>query len=151
MTDQPGTGYVVQQQCEGCGATFTPSGTGRPRRYCAAACRQRAWALRTAARTLQAGQDPRPTVVERVVEVERERLVSVEPPAPPRSVVPVDVGGWLDMLARLRAQLQDDRGPLAREHWKHRYLYDALVLDVTALGKAHPGGLDALSGQRPRR
>ena len=41
--------------------------------------------------------------------------------------------GWLTMLTELREQLQDDRGPLAREHWKHRHLYDALVRDVAAL------------------
>ncbi|MEO7888463.1 MAG: hypothetical protein ABIW19_00500 [Vicinamibacterales bacterium] len=54
------------------------------------------------------------------------------------------------MLTMLREQLQDDRGPLAREHWKHRYLYDALVRDMAVLGKAHPGGLDALSNPRAR-
>ena len=148
MSYRPRIGHVVQQQCERCGATFTPSRVGRPRKYCSAACRQRAWALRTAARTLRAGPDLRPMVVERVVEV--ERLVPVESTAPHRAV-PVDVAGWLDLLVRLREQLQDDRGALAREHWKHRSLYEALVLDVTALGKAHPGGLDVLSGQRPRR
>jgi hypothetical protein len=92
--------------------------------------------------------------VEHVVEV--ERLVPVKPAVapsatPPRYAVPVDIGGWLTMLTELREQLQDDRGPLAREHWKHRHLYDALVRDVAALGRAHPGGLDALSNPRPRR
>ncbi|MEO7888464.1 MAG: hypothetical protein ABIW19_00505 [Vicinamibacterales bacterium] len=89
MTNQPRAGHVVRQQCEGCGRTFVPSGVGRPRKYCTDACRQRVWALRAAARMLQAGAGPWPTTVERVVEVERERLVPTEPAAaspaaPPR-------------------------------------------------------------------
>jgi hypothetical protein len=84
--------------------------------------------------------------------VEIEHLAPTEPTAePPHYAIPVDVGGWLNMLTALREQLQDDRSPLTREHWKHRHLYDALVRDMAALGKAHPGGLNALSNPRPRR
>lgn len=143
---------MVKQQCEQCGQWFEPTGLGRPPKYCTDACRQRAWALRTAARALQAEQDPRPKVVERVVQVEVKRPIPAEPAAVPlHQAVPVDVDGWLYMLARLREQLEDDRGKLAHEHWKHRALFDGIVLASTALGHAHPGGLDALQKQHRRR
>ena len=73
-------------------------------------------------------------------------------PKPPKpSTVPGTARAWRAQLATLHAQLVDERSPVAREHYHHRQLYDDLVRIVTALGKAHPGGLDALSNPRSRR
>lgn len=41
--------------CEQCGTRFAAADTGRPRRYCSARCRQRAYRAREVART---GLDP---------------------------------------------------------------------------------------------
>lgn len=148
---QPGAsepGRVVSRDCEACGRPVTYHGIGRRPRYCTAACRQRAWALRTAARTLTAGADPRPTVLREVVE--RDRIVEIPAPPPPvpapppAAAVPSRGREWTELLDTLRTQLADDRSLVVREHWQHRRLYDALVLAVVDLGRAHPGGLERL-------
>ncbi len=127
-------------------------GTGRRGWYCSNTCRQRAWALRTAGEQLAAGQDPRPRVVREVVERVTERvqvrpvpIPGVTPPAPATSAVPTDARGWAALLGQLEQQLLDERSPIAGAHWNHRRVFEALVRASTALGRAHPGGLDQLS------
>ena len=136
-------------------------GRGRPATSCSAACRQRAWALRAAERQINAGADPRPTVVREVVE--RETVVRIEPPtitrafldakeAADRAVaapsVPATGRGWVLLLAGLTDQLVDSAHPVAREHWQHERLYTALMTALAALDGAHPGGLDQFGGRR---
>ncbi|RVX39141.1 hypothetical protein EDD27_1487 [Nonomuraea polychroma] len=55
---------------------------------------------------------------------------------------------WIEQLAELVRQLEDGGTTLAFQHWNHRRLYDALINAVVALGHAHPGGLDELTGKR---
>ncbi len=82
-------------------------------------------------------------VVERV-QVRAVPVAGIATPATPNA--PTNARGWQDLLGQLGAQLADERSPVAREHWQHRRLYGELVRAVTALGHAHPGGLDRLSG-----
>jgi hypothetical protein len=89
--------------------------------------------------------------VEKVVGHEHQAAVEAQPaqaPAASTSAAPADVRAVLGQLAQLRVQLADPSSKATREHWRHQALYDALVLTVTALGKAHPGGLPVLSGDR---
>lgn len=152
------TERVVARECAGCGTQFEYAGRGRRGLYCSPACRQRAWALRTAGEQLAAG-DPRPSVVREVVERTTERVVervTVKPvpvaglaspatPAPSVPAAPTDARGWVALLGQLEQQLLDERSPIAGAHWNHRKVFDALVRASTALGRAHPGGLDRLS------
>ena len=133
---------VVSRECAACGTPVAYSGRGRPGRYCSAACRQRGWALRTAAGQLAAGEDPRPRVVREVVERTTERLV-VRAAAP--AAVPERARDWEAVLGELAGQLGDPARPLACNHWDHPRLYAALGRALTALGQAHPGGLDQLA------
>lgn len=147
--------HVVERECEACGTRFEPVGHGRPPKYCSDACRQRAWALRQAARKLGQG-DPRPAVVREVVE--RETVVVRARPAPVSRlsmaamvVEPTTGRHWVEMLEHLAEQLQDPGHVTAKNHWDHPKLYDALVHAMAALGRAHPGGLDQLSSKPGRR
>lgn len=155
------TERVVSRECEACGEPVPYAGTGRPPRFCSPSHRQHAWALRTAARQLDAGADPRPRVVREVVErvvtrvVERTEQRPAPPPpparpAPPSSppASPANGREWIRALDQFVEQLGDERHPMAREHWHHRRVYDAMVRAVAALGQAHPGGLDRLTGRR---
>ena len=143
--------HVVERECEACGTKFAPVGHGRPPKYCSDACRQRAWALREAARKLGQG-DPRPRVVREFVD--RETVVVRALPAPvtrltaPTALAEPTTGrGWAELLGVLAAQLQDPQHVTANNHWHHPKLYDALVQAMASLGRAHPGGLDALSSK----
>jgi hypothetical protein len=148
---------VVSRECAGCGKPVVYAGRGRPGRYCSAACRQRAWALRTAAGQLASGADPRPRVVREVVERTTERVVVRAAPvttyAVPARVVaaptaaPERARDWEAVLAELAGQLGDPAHPVAAQHWGHPRLYAALVRVVAALGQAHPGGLDQLDNR----
>lgn len=95
-------GLVVARDCEACGRPIAYRGRGRRRRYCDTRCRQRAWALRTAERTLAAGTDPRPAVEV----VEQERVVQVS-----TVVTPSGAREWASLLATLAAQLVDRARP----------------------------------------
>ncbi|NUT46733.1 MAG: hypothetical protein HOV94_05345 [Saccharothrix sp.] len=89
--------------------------------------------------------------MEKVVEHEHQDAGEAPPapaPAASTSTSPADVRAVLGHLAQLRVQLADPSSKAAREHWRHQALYDALVLTVAALGRAHPGGLPVLSGDR---
>jgi hypothetical protein len=66
---------------------------------------------------------------------------------PPAPEVPTDARGWVALLGQLERQLLDDGSPIAGAHWNHRKLFDAVVRVSTALGRAHPGGLDRLSNR----
>lgn len=154
---------VIERECAGCGIRISYAGRGRRARYCSHACRQRAWALRTAERQLGTDTDPRPRVVREVVE--RERVVvrpgpvsgarlnvpAPSPPTPPTPPAPTRARDWAELLTALEEQLATPEHATARHHWEHRRLYAALAGVVTALGKAHPGGLDALAGSAGRR
>nr|WP_157528632.1 hypothetical protein [Kibdelosporangium sp. MJ126-NF4] len=144
---------VVERECEACGTSFALSGQGRPPKYCSDACRQRAWALRQATRQLGRG-DPRPSVVREVVD--RETVVVRARPAPisrltAELIEPTTGRHWAELLERLTAQLADPKHVTATNHWHHQKLYTALVHAVTALGQAHPGGLDQLASTPSRR
>jgi hypothetical protein len=142
---------VVERECEACGTRFEPPGRGRPARYCSARCRQRAWALRHAAEQLEKGDDPRPQVVREIVD--RETVVVQAAPAsvPATAIAPTRPRHWIGLLDELADQLADPGHAAAKEHWHHQKLYDSLVLAVAALGRAHPGGLDALASNTARR
>jgi hypothetical protein len=148
------TERVVSRECEACGEPVPYAGTGRPPRFCSPSHRQRAWALRAAARQLDASADPRPRVVREVVErvvtrtVERTQERPAPPPPPARPASPGHAREWVRVLGELAAQLGDERHPMVREHWHHRGVYDALVLALRALDQAHPGGLDRLPRRR---
>lgn len=133
------TEHLVARECGACGDPIPYAGRGRPPRYCGAACRQHAWALRRAEQSLTTGADPRPDVVRET----RERRIE---PAPPRT--PQSPREWADMVHALADQLADTSTDLHRQHWHHHRLYNALVRVTSALGTAHPGGLDELSGRR---
>lgn len=145
---------VVSRECAACGRSVVYAGRGRPGRYCSAACRQRAWALRHAQQQLATGADPRPRVVREVVERTTERVVVRPAPVTSYAVpgraptAPVRARDWVAVLGELERQLGDPAHSLARQHWDHPRLYTALLHAVTALGQAHPGGLDQLTGQR---
>ena len=135
---------VLERGCAGCGTPMPYRGTGRRPRYCRAACRKRAWALRHAEQALGTPGDTRPTVVREVVERVIERIVEprvrngalVVNPSPP-----VTAPDWQAQLAILAAQLRDPAHLIASEHWHHRRLLRALTEVVQALDAAHPGGL----------
>jgi hypothetical protein len=59
----------VGARCQVCGATLPRAGTGRPRRYCGSACRQRAYRLRGQTRHSYraAGQEGDPAEVTRLL------------------------------------------------------------------------------------
>ena len=155
---------VVERECVACGRAFRPARRGRPAVYCSAACRQRRWALRQAEQALGTAADRRPEVVREVVErvLQPERIVLVPSgpaelspaPTPPLAGaagadgVPVRSRGWVQLLAELVAQLDDPSSPVAREHWDHLRLFDALAEALAAMDRAHPGGLDGLEGRR---
>ena len=149
------TERIVERECDACGTRFEPVGRGRPPKYCSDPCRQRAWALREAARKL--GQDdPRPQVVREVVEratvVVRARPAPVTRLSAPTVLAEPTTGrGWVELLGVLAAQLQDPGHVTANNHWHHPKLYDALVHAMAALGRAHPGGLEQLSSKKPGR
>jgi hypothetical protein len=147
---------VVSRECAACGTAVVYAGRGRPGRYCSAACRQRAWALRHAQQQLTTGADPRPRVVREVIERTTERVVVRYAPvtsyaapsrAPAAPAAPVRARGWVAVLGELERQLGDPAHPLACQNWDHSRLYKALLHAVTALGQAHPGGLDQLTGR----
>jgi hypothetical protein len=151
---------VVSRECAACGQPVVYAGRGRPGRYCSAACRQHGWALRKAEQQLTTGADPRPRVVREVVERTTERVVVRRAPVTSYAVpvrasaapaAPVRPRDWVRLLGELEGQLGDPAHPLARQHWDHPRLYAALVRAVTALGQAHPGGLDALASPQARR
>lgn len=149
------TERVVERECEACGTSFAPAGKGRPPKYCSDPCRQRAWALRRAGQQLGQG-DPRPRVVREVVD--RETVVVRARPAPMTRLTaptvlaePTTGRGWVELLGKLAAQLQDPGHVTANNHWHHQKLYETLVQAMASLGRAHPGGLDALSAQGRRR
>jgi hypothetical protein len=52
------------------------------------------------------------------------------------------------VLEQLVAQLDESSSPVARQHWDHQRLFDALADALGALDRAHPGGLDQLGGGR---
>lgn len=154
---------VLERECTACGEVFRPARRGRPAVYCSAACRQRGWALRQAEQALGTAADRRPEVVREVVErvLQPERLVLVPVPAEPAAAsasssaaaagadgVPVRSRGWVQLLAQLVTQLDDSSSPVAREHWHHLRLFDALADALAAMDRAHPGGLDELEGRR---
>ena len=148
---EPGTSRVVSErttrrECGGCGTPLVYAGTGRPARFCSPSCRQRAWALRTAERTLRTDADPRPAVVHEVTERTVERAVRVAAPSPAWSAssAPTRAREWTALLDQLTGLLANDSAAVTREHWHHVRLYDALLGSLTALGRAHPGGLDQL-------
>jgi hypothetical protein len=130
------TEAAVTRTCAWCGDEMTlTQRTGRPRRYCSKSCRNRASELRTAvprlALQLAAGRVAAGPVREVV-----ERTVSLTEP-----LIPVDAHGWAAALTELARQLGDPGSKTAREHWQHRRLLTALTEAVTALDRAHPGGL----------
>lgn len=151
------TERVVETTCPGCGATVRPApGPGRPQRYCSAACRQRAWALREAERRLGTGRDRRPTVVRDVVDRHTERVIERTKPVTSYAVrvgdaptfdqnaAPANARGWMMLLATLEQQLADPGSQVSREHFHHRRLAAALDNAYRALGRATPGGLEHL-------
>ena len=146
------TERLVERSCACCGRTVTYAGRGRWPRYCGGACRQRAWALRAAERTLGTPADPRPEVVREVVEKVVERTVEarVRVGGPASVPTPTWVPGWEAQLAVLAAQLRDQAHPVAREHWRHARLLAALDQVLHALDAAHPGGLRQLDRRRRR-
>ncbi|MEV8480362.1 hypothetical protein [Streptomyces sp. NPDC051173] len=126
--------------CGACGRAIVQYGRGRPRRYCDATCRTRAWAIRRAAEQL--GKElPAP-----VVEVREQTLTRTVAPRGPR--VPTDPRGWNAMLDELAQQLRRPASITSARHWDHRSIYEHLVRAMAALGEAHPGGLDRLSARR---
>lgn len=143
---------VVERSCAGCSRTVIYGGRGRRPRYCSAACRQRAWALRQAERALGTSADPRPAVVREVVErvVERTVEARVRDGAPATVPTPTWVPGWEAQLEVLVVQLRDEAHPVAREHWRHARLLAALDQVLQALDAAHPGGLRQLDRRRRR-
>lgn len=158
MANSGGIGErLLARDCAGCGTPVTLSGRGRPRSYCSQACRQRAWALRTAEKQLAQGQDPRPQVVREVVErvtpvaSDDTRTGSLDARNSADRVaagaVPATTRDWVTQLHMLAEQLLDQDHPLAREHVQHRLLYTGLIHAVAALGAAHadldqPAGTD---------
>lgn len=144
--ERPGTSLLAVE-CRCCGTPVRYAGTGRPPRYCSPACRQRAWALRNAERTLSADADPRPQVVRDTVE--RRVAPTPTPAAPSASAAatqpPATAREWQRLLGVLSEQLGDEQHTTTREHWQHRRLYNALVRAMAGLGHAHPGGLDHLA------
>jgi hypothetical protein len=54
---------------------------------------------------------------------------------------PTDVRGWVLLLKRLRAQLNDPGSDVAKRPWEHARLHDSLGQVLTALDAATPGGL----------
>lgn len=144
--ERPGESLLAVE-CRGCGTPVRYAGTGRPPRYCSPGCRQRAWALRKAEETLSADADPRPQVVRETVERRVEttpRPPSWSAPSAAASRPPSTAREWERLLHALAEQLADEGHQIAREHWHHRRLYNALVRAMTGLGHAHPGGLDQL-------
>lgn len=133
------TEHLVARECGACGSPIPYAGRGRPPKYCGAACRQHAWALRAAEHTLTTGADPRPDVVHET----RERRI--EPPAPRTPQSPRE---WADIVHALADQLADTSTDLHRQHWHHQQLYNALNRAVAALDDAHPGGVGQLSKRR---
>ena len=146
---------LVSRECAGCGRELEYGGRGRPPRFCSQTCRQRGWALRTAAQQLAGGADPRPEVVREVIERTTERTVVRQAPltayaaslAAARPATPTRAREWVTTLEELTAQLADPAHALALLHYDHPRLYAALLRAVTALGKAHPGGIDQLAGR----
>uniref|UniRef100_UPI003F49644F hypothetical protein n=1 Tax=Actinokineospora sp. CA-119265 TaxID=3239890 RepID=UPI003F49644F len=140
---------VVRRECANCGTTIFPNRTGRPPVYCSDSCRSSAWALRRAERRLRDGRDSRPAVIREVVERPPRHTTTTAPTLPATAPpTPRTAAQWTVMLHALTAQLADETSPMAREHWRHRHLYAALLDAFDALGRAHPGGLDRLNGRR---
>ncbi len=139
------TEHLIARECAGCGQPVRYAGTGRRPRYCSPACRQRAWALRNAERTLSADADPRPQLVRETVE--RRVEPAARPATAPAPATPTSGREWEQLLHTLVDQLADEGHKTHREHWHHHRLYNALVLAVRNLGNAHPGGLDQLAGR----
>jgi len=138
---------LVSRECEACGSVFLYARTGRRGRFCSAACRQRAWALRQAERTLGTTADTRPKVVREVVERVIEKPIE-KPAPPPRPARPAEPPGtpdgareWIAHLSLLANQLTDERSTVAREHWHHHRVLDILTTVTEYLDAAHPGGL----------
>ncbi len=126
---------LVSTECRACGVHVDYAGVGRRPRYCSDACRQRDWALRTAAADLEQG-DPRPAVVREVVAREHVRTVRVAGKAPS---LPEH---WTRHLDTLTAQLSDPASTATTVFWHHGQLAHALGQALLALDRAHPGGLD---------
>ncbi|MFD2471177.1 hypothetical protein [Amycolatopsis silviterrae] len=132
--DKPEAGASVSRErllsaeCRCCGAAVEVAGTGRRPRYCSAACRQKAWALRKAAEQL--GQDPPgPAVVREVVARERTRTV--------REVrAPRHVAEWIDHLHALHLQLLAAEARGRTGEWVlHQDLAAMLSVTLAALGR----------------
>lgn len=126
-----------RRECRRCGIAFDVAPIGRQRVYCSDSCRRRAWDLNQAAEQLGTFDGAGPQVVHDVIEriVEKERVV----PGPPQS--PCQPRDWMSLLAELTKQLHDDGSPVVRQHYEHQRLDKALTEALTALDRAHPGGL----------
>jgi hypothetical protein len=145
------TERVVETTCPACGVTVVPTeGPGRPARYCSAACRQKAWALRTAERALGTKADRRPTVIRDVVDRHTERVIERKAPVTDWAVAvrssstssaPTDARGWVTLLTELAGQLADSNSVVAAQHFNHARIAQALQRAWDALDAAHPGGL----------
>jgi hypothetical protein len=108
-------------------------------------------ALHAAERALGIPADTRPAVVREVVERTTVRTTTrLVPSLSPSWSAPTSAAPGADtnagagplraqareqQLAVLLAQLRDSDGVLAREHWHHRRLYEALAAVVHALGR----------------
>src|SRR5699024_379388 len=123
-------------ECAACGEPVSYAGTGRRPRYCSASCRRTGWALNRAAAQLDAGQDPRPSVVRETVACERVRTVKVAGRAP------TDASAWARQIPQLTRQLHDADSTTARETEQHRGVAAALLSALTALYEANPDGVD---------
>jgi len=124
--------------CAGCGEGFQPRRRGRPGRYCRAACRQRAWALRQAEAELLADGVVLPAPAPRSGADPRSSAARGPVAAQPRA------REWVELLGVLEAQLLDPDSALARRPWEHVQVYDALGRALAALADCTPGGLDWL-------
>jgi endogenous inhibitor of DNA gyrase (YacG/DUF329 family) len=146
------TERIVETTCPACGATVKPKGLGRPARYCSAACRQEAWALRTAEKKLGTENDRRPNVIRDVIDRHTERVTQrplagysvTTRRAPATEEPPTNARGWTELLGQLERQLRDPMSPVASAFFDHKRLFRALDHAAGVLGDVTPGGIDQL-------
>jgi endogenous inhibitor of DNA gyrase (YacG/DUF329 family) len=152
------TERVVETTCPACGEKVVPTrGPGRPSRYCSAACRQEAWALRAAERKLGTKADRRPTVIRDVIDRHTERVIERAKPVTTYGVstygtsptfdaadAPTNGRGWMMLLAVLEQQLADPASKVSTEYFHHKRLAAALDSAYRTLGNATPGGPEHL-------
>lgn len=140
IPEDPTTVLPAVRICAGCGEGFQPRRRGRPGRYCRAACRQRAWALRQAEAELLADGIELPAAAGKASAAAAGKASAAAGPA----AVPPRAREWVELLGALEAQLLDQDSALARRPWEHVQIYDALGRALAALAACTPGGLDWL-------